>query len=278
VKRYVALVAIAAASWGTWTLFLRPTGLPATVTSPIMFGVMGLVTLPIAVRAPAVRWDRATLVLLLGNAVCDASNVLLFFAALGYTTVAIAVLTHYLTPIFVALAAGPIDGAAPRGTRPAAAVALLGLAIVLEPWHAPAEGAVAGAALGAASAVAYAGNVFVSRHLAVRIGTVRAISYHSLIGAALLLPFGASGLATVSGPALARIAAGAATIGAMSGVMFVAGLTRIGAARAAVLTFAEPLVAVGVGVLAWHEPLPPMAAAGGVLVIAAGVHVARQAR
>ena len=31
-----ALVAVAAASWGTWSLFLRPTHLPATVTTPII--------------------------------------------------------------------------------------------------------------------------------------------------------------------------------------------------------------------------------------------------
>ena len=58
----VALVAIAAASWGTWSLFLRPTHLPATVTTPIIFLVMGLVTLPVALRAPPVAWDRAALV------------------------------------------------------------------------------------------------------------------------------------------------------------------------------------------------------------------------
>ena len=76
----------------------------------------------------------------------------------------------------------------------------------------------------------------------------------------------------------ALLGAGAATIGAVSGIVFVVGLTRIGSARAAVLTFAEPLVAVAVGALVWDEPLHPLAALGGALVLGAGIHVARKAR
>jgi len=277
VRRGVALVAIAAASWGTWSLFLRPSGLPASVTSPLLFAVMGVVTLPFALREPRARWDRELVLLVAANAACDAVNVVAFFAAIAKTTIAIAVLTHYAAPILVALAAPRIDGVVVRGARLAALVALAGLAIVMEPWHDVAPDAVIGAALGSISAVAYAGNVFVVRRLATRIGAVRQMSYHSLVAAAVLAPIGASALATVSAGDAALVAAGSATIGAAAGVAFAAGLSRIGSARAAVLAFAEPLVAVGVGALVWHEPLHPLAAVGGALVIAAGIRVARQA-
>src|SRR5205814_2189225 len=159
---------------------------------------MGLVALPLSWREPKPRWDRTTLALLDGNTVADAANVMTFFAAMRYTTVAVAVLTHYITPILVALAAPRIDGVSARGTRPAAAIAVAGLVIVLEPWHAPAEGAIAGALLGLTSAVFYAANVFVVRRLAVRISTARAVSYHSLLGAAVMLPFAATGLGAVT--------------------------------------------------------------------------------
>ena len=56
------------------------------------------------------------------------------------------------------------------------------------------------------------------------------------------------------------------------------GLRRIGAARSSVLTFAEPLVAVAVGVLVWDEPLRPLTWIGGAFVLAAGIHGARHAR
>ena len=59
---------------------------------------------------------------------------------------------------------------------------------------------------------------------------------------------------------------------------FTLGLLRIGSARAAVLTFIEPVVAVGVGAAVWHEPLSPIALIGGALVLGAGIQVARKAR
>ena len=276
--RGTIMVALAAASWGTWSLFVRPTGLPGPVTAPIIFAVIAIVALPLALREGRGRWDRTTVMLLLAYTIGDAVNVLTFFSAMTVTTVAIAVLTHYLAPILIALAAPRVDGVHVKGARIAAVVALAGLVIVLEPWRGVRGDVLLGAALGAASAVAYAANVFFGRRLADRIGPASVMSYHSVLAAVLVLPFAVSGLATVSWADVGLIAAGASTIGAISGVAFVAGLQRIGAARTAVLTYAEPLVAVGVGALVWNEPLRPLAALGGALVLAAGIHVARQAR
>jgi DME family drug/metabolite transporter len=61
-------------------------------------------------------------------------------------------------------------------------------------------------------------------------------------------------------------------------VVFTVGLLRIGSARAAVLAFMEPIVAVAVGVLVWGEPLRPLAMVGGALVLGAGIQVARAPR
>jgi len=138
-----ALVAVAAASWGTWSLFLRPTHLPATVTTPIILLVIGAVTLPAALRAPRVAWDRATVGLVVANAAFDALNIGAFFAALEVTTIEIAVLTHYLSPIVIGARRAADRRVVTRGAGLAAAVALAGLVVILEPWHAPAGGAVA---------------------------------------------------------------------------------------------------------------------------------------
>lgn len=273
------MVVLAAATWGTWSLFLRPTHLAATVTSPILFLVMGLAALPWALaRLRAGRWDRVTVGLVLAHGAFDALNVLAFFSAIAHTTVQIAVLTHYLAPILIALAAPYLDKTSARGTGPAALVALAGLVVVLEPWGAPAEGAALGAALGAASAVCYAGNVFTLRQLVPRIGAAGALAFHSLIAAALLVPFAVGDLGKITAPALGYIVAGAVVAGAIAGALFNVGLGRIGSARAAVLTYAEPMVAVLVGALVWDEPLHPLAAVGGAIVLGAGIHVARKAR
>lgn len=272
------MVAVAAASWGTWSLILRPTHLPATVSAPIIFLVMGAVALPVALRGSPVMWDRQTIGLIAVNAAFDALNVVTFFAAIDHTTIAIAVLTHYLAPILIALAAPWIDGLATPGARPAAGAALAGLVIILEPWHAPAAGAVPGALLGLGSAICYAGNVFTTRRIAARIGAARAMAYHALLAAAALAPLLAGHLGEITPHALGLLVGGAATIGAASGIVFAVGLTRIGSARTAVLTFLEPIVAVAVGAIVWDEPLHPIAMLGGVLVLGAGIQVARKAR
>jgi drug/metabolite transporter, DME family len=274
----VILVATAAASWGTWSLFLRPTHLPPTVTSPLVFLIIGLVLVPFAWREPKPVWDRRAVGIMLLNTASDATNLITFFGAMAKTTVAIAVLTHYMAPILVALAAPRIDRTRTRGAVPAAFVAVAGLVIMLEPWLGADPGAFVGALLGLASAVCYAANVFIVRRAAERLGTARAMSYHSLVAAVVMLPLAVSGLATVEAFDVGLLAAGSTTIGALSGVMFIIGLRKIGSARASILTFAEPVVAVTVGIAVWGEPLRPLAVVGGVLILAAGIHVAKQAR
>jgi drug/metabolite transporter, DME family len=272
------MVTLAAASWGTWSLFLRPAGLPPTVTTPLLFAIMGIVALPWALKSPKIVWTRRDVGLVLANSAFDSLNILTFFGAIHYTTVAIAVLSHYAAPILIALAAPRIDGVATPGARPAAAVALVGLVIVLEPWGEPAHGALIGGALGLLSATCFAGNAFTVKRLAERIGAARAMSYHSLIAAVATAPLLALHDGAITARGVGILAIAATTIGAGSGIVYAIGLTRIGSARAAVLTFAEPLVAVAVGVLAWHEPLRWTAALGGALVLGAGIYVARPAR
>jgi len=269
------LVACAAAMWGTWSLILRPMGLPATLTSSLVMLMVGAWALPAVRFAGPARWDRVTLALLAANTVFDALNVVTFFGAIERTSVAIAVLTHYAAPVIVAVAAPRIDGVTIRGAPIAAVVATLGLALVLEPWRGAGDGALIGGALGLTSAVAYAGNVFIVGRLARRIGASRAIAYHSLAAGALLLPLAAPHLDLVTGAQLAELAIASLVLGSVAGVMFVTGLALVGSARAAVLAFLEPLVAVICGWAAFGEALGLAAGAGGALVLGAGMWVAR---
>jgi drug/metabolite transporter, DME family len=275
-RRGNLMVVAAAASWGTWSLFLRPVAQPAVVTGPLIFLMIGLVCLPWAVRQPSVQWTPKLIVLLCANGLFDALNVVTFFEAMQRTTVAVAVLTHYLAPCLIALAALWITRTPNPRALLAAIVALIGLVLVLSPWQQqpghPTLGV--GALLGFASAICYAANVFVVGRVAAAIGSLRAMSYHALIAGVVLLPFGASHMMDLTAQDIGIISAAAVSIGALSGVLFVVGLSIIGPARAAVLTYAEPLVAVLVGAIFWHEPLGLLAIVGGIVIAAAGIFTA----
>jgi drug/metabolite transporter (DMT)-like permease len=270
-----ALVCAAAACWGCWSLFLRPSGLEARESSPFALLVMGLALLPL-LRSDGVRprWDRTSVAMLLGNTACVALNVVTFFGAMQVTTVGVAVLTHYLAPLFVAVLAPWVEGRRVKGAVPAALLAIAGLALVLEPWRDARGGVAAGALLGALSAVAYAGNVFLTARLAPRIGAARAVSCQALLAALLLAPLIRPGALAEADPLrLAWLAAGAVVLGALAGVAFVRGLALVGSTTAATLAFLEPLVAVVIGWIAWGESLGWPALAGGAVVLGAGAWV-----
>jgi drug/metabolite transporter (DMT)-like permease len=268
-------VAVAAAGWGTWPLILRtaesmaklhPT-LESTVVLAVLTVVTGLFALRdrVAVRAGVRDWAG---IAWLG--VGDAANCAFFFAAYQTTSVAVAVLSHYLTPIFVTLAA-PIflrERGTARGWA-AVGVAFAGLVVLLAPWQAG-HGAhdALGAALGAASAVFYASNVIVNKRLTRAFSSSELMFYHGLVATpllALLVPHGEWG--PLFTPAMAVVAAGGVGPGALSGVLFVWGLRHIPAAHSSTLTLMEPLVAVLLGVVALGEPLRAAQVAGGGLIL-----------
>lgn len=270
----VLQVAIAACTWGTWSLFLRPSHVSASTSAPVLFLVTAIVLGPLArreVRAP--RWDRAALGLLAANALLDALNVVTFFGAMERTTVAVAVLTHYFAPLFVALLAPFVDRERVPGAALAAGIATVGLALVLRPWEADAN--LLGALLGTISAFAYGGNVFVVGRLASRVGAARAVAWHAAIAAIVLFPFADLGELRAAGLRIVLVVLGAVGPGALAGWLFVRGLARIGSTKAAVLAYLEPLVAVGIGWVVWGERLPWIAIAGAALVLGAGAWVTR---
>jgi drug/metabolite transporter (DMT)-like permease len=272
-----ALVALAAMSWGTWPLILRHAPMPPALQSALLMLVLTLASLPfmlrdrVDVRPTAAQWAG---VAWLG--VGDALNVVLFFAAYQRTSVAIAVLTHYLTPIFVALAAPFVlrERAGPR-TFAAVGVAFAGLVLLLQPWGAGVgSNELIGAALGAGSAVFYASNVLVNKRLVKAFSGSELMFFHGLVATPLLfalVPSAEYGL--VSRHALWVVVAGSLGPGALGGLLFVWGLRRIAASQASVLTLLEPFVAVILASAVMGQSVGPLAVAGGILILAGAVLV-----
>jgi drug/metabolite transporter (DMT)-like permease len=279
-----AAVAVAACSWGLWAIVIRRTEaigpMPTALESTIVMGVITVVTGAaalhdrIASRAP---WRARMWMAWLG--VGDAFNVLLFFAAYKIT-IAIAVLSHYLTPVFVAMAA-PLVLREKVTTRTAVAVvtSFAGLALmVLSSGSAASAPAVwQSAALGAASAVFYASNVIVNKFVVDAFSTSETMFWHGVVATPLLAAFvPGEAWAAVDARAAAFLAIASVGPGALAGLAFVWGLRRMPAAHASTLTLLEPLVAVLAGAALFKEVLGWRAVMGGGLILCGALIVVTQ--
>jgi drug/metabolite transporter (DMT)-like permease len=281
-------VAFAAASWGTWTVFLRlahATGpIAPELSTFIVFASIGLVLCPLAARAARERetsrsWRDWSLCAVFG--VSDALNCVLYFAALQTTSVAVAVLTHYLAPLLVAVMAPLVLGERRRpGTLLAVGVGLLGLTLLLAPWNIrtqPDGTLLTGALLGLGSAFFYAINVLLNKRLTQSFDPAEIFVYHmpsALLLLGLLVPAGAW---AVSSQGFVWLVIGALGPGALAGIVFVRGLAVVPAAHASVLTLVEPFAAIAIARFAWGETLAPSALIGAAAILIAAYLVVRQA-
>ena len=274
------LVGGAAASWGLWPFVLRLAErfgpVDAAVWSAALMAVMTVAAAP-SLRGCSLQASPRPAIVALGLlGITDAANAWFFFQAYRTTTVALAVSTHYLAPILVALFA-PLASDEPRHPRAviAACVAFGGLLLILNPWAEPlGHTAIVGSLFGVASAFAYAGNVFLNRRIGSAFTGAQVTVLHGLVATPLLMlvtqrdawahtSVGTFGVLSIAG----------ITIGAASGIAFITGLRLIPTAHSAVLTFAEPIVALLLGVLVLGEPLAPRAVVGALAIVAAGVFV-----
>jgi drug/metabolite transporter (DMT)-like permease len=280
-----AAVALAACAWGTWGIVIRradafgamPAALESTVVMAVMTVVSGVASVFDRVRAPA-SWRTRAWVASLGFG--DAFNILLFFAAYKLT-IAVAVLSHYLAPIFVAVAA-PLVLRERMTVRTAAAIAtsFAGLVVILAPSSPSARSAVmwTSAALGAGSAVFYAGNVIVNKFVVAEFSTSESMFWHGLVGTPLLAAFvPRHAWAAVDPRALGLLGAASVGLGALAGLAFVWGLRRMPAAHASTLTLLEPLVSIVLGTALLGEGLGARTIAGAVLILLGALSVMRRA-
>ena len=251
--------------------------MPAALQSAVVVLVQTIVSAPFLLRDRVfVKATRAQWGGIAWLAVADALNIALFFAAYQRTSVAVAVLTHYLTPIFVALAAPRVLGerANPR-TLAAVSIAFLGLGALLQPWDtAWSHGTMIGALLGAGSAVFYASNVLVNKRLAPAFSASEMMFFHGLVATPLLFAFvPLSEYGLVSRSALFTVLGGAIGPGTIAGLLFTWGLRRIDASQASVLTLLEPLVAVALGVAVLGQSVSFLALLGSALILVGAAFV-----
>ncbi len=286
--------------YGCWPVVCRTAAglssvpLPAARQSVVVVAVMLAALVPLALRhrrrlqtqqpsassfAPTDHWRFA----LLG--VTDALNNLCFFAALQLTSVAVAVLCHYASPLLVT-ALSPVVLGERRRQRTAIAVAgaTIGLLLVLQPWATRAPADLMGAGFGLLSAVFYAASVMLGKALVgdgssgdSRRGVVEVAGWPTLVSLPVVVAVaccGTGGIGVEAAPLLVLVG-GAIVCGVVPLLLFYAGLQRLPASQASVLTMIEPVTAVVVGATILGEPLTAVVVVGGATVLAAVLFVRR---
>lgn len=277
-------IALAASTWGTWSLFFRPVearyGVSPALETFVVFSTILLVGAPLALRdRPRQRRALSLWGLLALQGVFDALNALLFFAAMQKTTLAVAVLTHYLAPVLVALAAPfVVSERIQSRTWAVLALALAGLAVLLEPWRGVGGGALLGAMLGAGSAVFFTGSLLLAKRLGSAFAPTEIMAWHMPTALCTLVFFLPAGVTSTPLAALVPLFLAGLGPGALAAVVFIRALPFVDASKASILMLLEPVVAVCVGVAAFHELPRPAGLAGGAMVLSAAYLVLARTR
>ena len=268
-------IALAAGIWGLWVLVIRQTGLSGPVVACIVMFALGTFTAPMLPRRLPRGWAMGWP--LLATGVTDAGNALLYYEALARGPVAVAVLSHYLAPVLVAVFAPFLLGQrASKGVWLGLAVSLVGLLLLLGGDALQLDSKVLTTALlGAASAVFYALQTVIQKRAGDRLTGAEMLVWHAWLSGLILLPF-ALMQPMPHWQGVAWLCGGAIVGGTFAGTVFLWGLRRVSAAKAGVLTYLEPVVGVAAGVFVLGETMPALAPLGALLILVAGIWVVRE--
>lgn len=270
-KLAAAGIAGAATLWGLWPLWIR-SGDRAIATA---FLAMALTVLPSAIRerraarsAGVGALSRADMIALAALSLANTWNAWLYFRGVHAGPIAVAAITHYLAPLFVAALAPMVLGE-PRSSRTPLALflALAGTGILFGGGDFARPGAKAAAAYGAASAILFAAGILLAKKLLARARGAELLFWHATASVLFLACLGAWPLFAW------RPIVGGVLSGAFGGLIYYYGVARLPAERVGVLAYFEPVAATLVGALFLHETPGGLAVVGGALVILAGALV-----
>jgi len=277
--RGVAWIALSATGFGAMAIFAKLAYRDGVSLSTMLFLRFAVAGALLAAWGAwrGMRWPRGRDLawLLAMGGVGYVGQSFSFFAALQYASAGLVALLLYLYPaIVVLLTALVFRRAVGVGRGWAVAAALAGTALTVGgDLHSEAPGIL----LGILAAFIYSAYILVGAGVMPRVGSQAAATVVMLAAAAV---YGAMALGT--GLALPATPAGwgavlaialFSTLFAILG--FFKGLERLGAADASTLSTLEPLVTLGLAALVLGETVTAMQLAGGALILAAVIYLAR---
>jgi len=277
----VILTAVSAVFFGSLAIYgklAERLGIPLTELLAVRFGLAGAILWVLAlVRRERLWWGRRSLGLVVMG-LLYVGQAATFFSSLRTVPAAVTSILLYLYPVIVMLiAAGFLGERLGRTRLVAVAVAGAGVFAVVNPLAAQGSIAAAGVLLGLGTAVIYAAYILTGCVLLRDMpAVVAAAAIATTAGATLALAGAAGGqLRPLTGTAIALAGSMAVVATAIPVTLLLAGLARVGATRAAIISTLEPATTVLLAALVLGETLGPVRLAGGALILAAAVIVAR---
>lgn len=268
------MIALSMVVFGTVGLFVRGILLPSGVIA-LMRAVLASLTIGafLAWKRRPLPWRalRGSLPWLVLSGVAMGFNWILLFEAFRYTTISLATLSYYFAPVLVALfSAVFFRERMSRWQTLCFAVAALGLLLIINPQGGQGSDEVKGVLLGLAAAVLYAGVVLLNKFIRGVDGVHRTL-LQFLAAIAVLLPYAlmTTGLQlqtlALSGWLLLLIVGIVHT--GLTYCLYFIGISGLKGHQIALLSFIDPVVAVLCSLIFLREPLGPLQALGGALIL-----------
>ena len=269
-------MASVAVLWGSVGVVIRQVELPAVaLVSARIWIAAPTITIFLAVTGREQPWRWRPTPRLLVNGVILAAHWVSFIAALQRAPIGTVLLITYLAPVGIAAFAPVVLGeVVPVRTKAALAVAVAGIALIAAPAM---DGASAdGIALAFVTGALYVPLALSNKALSDEHGGVQLALYQLLVAGVVLLPF--SFVADWGTPSIDWLWLGVLGVlyTAFAFATYLDALEHLAATRAAVLLYLEPASAVFFGWLVLHEDPTLSMLAGGLLVVGAGILVARE--
>ena len=262
------------AAFGTIAVFVRNIGLPSGEVAlyRAVIAALALFLWQLCTRQ-TVRWQdvKKELPLLFVSGAAMSVNWILLFEAYKYTTVAMATLSYYFAPVIVTVASTVLfrEGLTAKQIS-CFVMSTLGLVMVIGVSGGGGSHDLLGILLGLGAAVFYAAVVLINKGIR-RVSGLNRTFMQFLAAIFLMTPY----ISMTGGSHLAGLDMTGAVNLMVVGVfhtgicycMYFSSLRYLKGQEASILSYIDPVVAVILSVAVLHEPVSPLQAAGGFMIL-----------
>ena len=262
------------AAFGTIAVFVRNIGLPSGEVAlyRAVIAALALFLWQLCTRQ-TVRWQdvKKELPLLFVSGAAMSVNWILLFEAYKYTTVAMATLSYYFAPVIVTVASTVLfrEGLTAKQIS-CFVMSTLGLVMVIGVSGGGGSHDLLGVLLGLGAAVFYAAVVLINKGIR-RVSGLNRTFMQFLAAILVMTPY----ISMTGGSHLAGLDMTGAVNLMVVGVfhtgicycMYFSSLRYLKGQEASILSYIDPVVAVILSVAVLHEPVSPLQAAGGFMIL-----------